>query len=369
MAPTKKTTKKTKQVPVMSPESKKFLYDLLMTPSATGFEQNIQKVVEAYAKPFADTIEKDFHGNLIIGVNTKSSRRVMLAGHCDQIGLMIKHINKEGYLYFGALGGIDVGVLPGSRITIHAESGPIHGVIGRKPIHSQTSDERGKVGSDIDKLWIDIGAADKKECESLVQIGDSVTFAHNVLELRNNFVTSPGLDDKVGVFVAVETAKLCAKLKLHCAVYAVSTVQEEVGLRGAKTAAYSIDPEVGIAIDVCHATDNPGTSGANAVTCGLGKGPAISRGPNCNPVVEKLLVASAKKGKIPYQLAPSPGLLGNDANAIQVSRGGVAAGSIGIPNRYMHTQAEVCDLRDLTNSVKVLVEFMKGIGPKTDWRG
>jgi putative aminopeptidase FrvX len=352
----------------MNPESKKFLYELLETPSPTGFEQRIQRVVRAHMKKYADTIETDLHGNVIVGINTKASRKVMLAGHCDQIGMMVKHISKEGFLYLGALGGIDAGVLHGAHVSIHSESGQVNGVFGRKPIHMQTSDERDRLKLDLDKMWVDIGATSQKDAEKRVKIGDPATFKLGVTELSSDLICSPGLDDKVGLFIAMEALKLCAKSKLNVALYAVSTVQEEVGLRGARTAAYAIDPEVGIAIDVTFASDNPGNDNPRAVPCKLGGGPCISRGPNVNPIVEKMLLASAKKAKIPAQAAPSAKLLGNDANAIQVSKRGVAAGSIGIPNRYMHTQVEVCHLKDLENSAKLLAQFTKDITPKTDFR-
>lgn len=353
---------------MLTKDSKDFLYELLMTPSPTGYEQRIQKVVRTHMKKYADSMETDLHGNLIIGINTTAKKKVMLAGHCDQIGLMVRHINKDGFVYVGALGGIDTGVLPGAHATIHSSRGPVDAVIGRKPIHAQSGDERGKVGNDLDKIWLDIGAKNKKEAEKRIEIGDCVTFKLGITELGKDLITSPGLDDKVGVFIAMEALKLCAKAKLNVGLYAVSTVQEEVGLRGARTAAYSIDPEVGIAIDVTHASDNPGVGGVMPIEIKLGNGPAISRGPNTNPVVEKMLIAAAKKGKIPYQLSPSPGLLGNDANAMQVSRGGVAAAAIGVPNRYMHTQVEVCSLTDLNNCAKLLAEFIKSITAKTDFR-
>lgn len=352
----------------MNEKSKRFLYDLLETPSPTGFEQRIQKVVRAYMKPYADSFETDLHGNLIVGLNPKAKRRVMLAGHCDQIGLMVKHITKEGFLYCSALGGIDGGVLPGTHVTVHAKGGPLSGVIGRKPIHLQSQEERSKMSIDLDSMWVDIGAKSKKEAEKKVEIGDPLTFKLGVSELSNDLICSPGLDDKVGLFIAMEALRLCVNSKLSVALYSVSTVQEEVGLRGARTAAYSVDPEVGIAIDVTHSSDNPGNEGPKAVPCKLGAGPSIVRGPNVNPVVERMLVASAKKAKIPYQPAPASGLLGNDANAIQITRAGVAAASLGIPNRYMHTQSEVCSLQDLENSAKLLAAFVKSIGPKTDFR-
>lgn len=352
----------------MEKESKKFLFDLLTTPSPTGFEQPIQRVVRARMKPYANSMETDFHGNLILGINTKAARRVMLSGHCDQIGLMVKHITKDGFVYVGALGGIDVGVLAGSHVAIHGEKGPVEGIIGRKPIHAQSSDERDRMKLDIEKVWIDIGAKNQKDAEKRIRLGDPITFKLGVTELGDDLIVSPGLDDKVGLFVAMEAMRLCAESSLSVALYSVSTVQEEVGLRGARTAAYAIDPEVGIGIDVTFTSDNPGSENPKAVPVKLGAGPTISRGPNTNPVVEKMLIETAKKKKISYQIEPDPRPLGNDSNAIQVSRRGVATASVEIPNRYMHTQVEMCHLRDLENCAKLLAEFVKSIKPKTDFR-
>lgn len=349
-------------------ESKDFLHQLLLTPSPTGSEQAVQRLVRDRMKRYAHSIETDLHGNVICAINPKADRKVMLAGHCDQIALMIRHISSDGFLYVSALGGIDVGVLHGTRVTIHSEKGPVEGIVGRKPIHHQSAEERDKTKNDIEKIWIDIGAKNKKEAEKKVAIGDSATFQLSVLELGNNLISAPGLDDKVGLFVAMETLRVCAQKKLNVGLYAVSTVQEEVGLRGAQTSAYGINPEVGIAIDVTHSTDNPGNENSKATPCVLGGGPTITSGPNTNPVVEKLLKQSAKKTRSPFQPAPSPRPLGNDANTIQVARSGVAAASLGIPNRYMHSQVEVCSYKDLESAIKILVHFVTAITSKTDFR-
>ena len=353
----------------MDKNSKDFFFSLLSTPSPTGFEQPIQSVVRERMKEVADFIETDLHGNVIVGINTKAPRKVMLAGHCDQIGFMVKHITKEGFIYLGTLGGIDLGVAPGSRVTIHSKAGSVLGIIGRKPIHQQLGEEREKMKLDIDKVWVDIGAKDKKEALKRVEIGDPVTYELRIAELGNDLVASPGIDDKSGLFVAMETLRLCAKAKkLNVGVYAVSTVQEEVGLRGAQTSAFNVDPEVGIAIDVDFATDNPGSENPRAPELFLGKGAGIHRGPSVNPVVEGMLVEVAKKKKIPFQFLPHSKLLGNDASAIQVTRSGVAAASIGIPNRYMHTQVEVCSLKDLEYASNLLAAFIQEIKPSTDFR-
>ena len=351
----------------MNKESKEFLYELINTPSPTGYEENIQKIVRERMSQYSDNIKTDLHGNVMVGLNTTAKRRVMLAGHCDQIGMMVKHITIEGYIYFSALGGIDTGVLQGASINIHSEKGIIPGVIGRKAIHLQTPDERNKATLDIEKMWIDVGAKNKKELDKKVKIGDPITFKNGITEFNDDLICSPGLDDKVGLFVAMEALKICSKQKLNVALYSVSTVQEEIGCRGAQTASYTIDPEVGIAIDVYHAFDNPASENKKTSPSKLGGGPLVMKGPNINPALFRYLESSAKKKKIPIQIYPSSSLISNDASKIQVSRGSVATGSIGIPNRYMHTQVEVCSLNDIENAAKLLASFVAGINDKTDF--
>jgi putative aminopeptidase FrvX len=354
-------------------DSKDFLHQLLLTPSPTGSEQRIQRVVRERMKRYADSIDTDLHGNVIMAINPTAERRIMLAGHCDQIGLMVRHISSEGFLFVSALGGVDVGALHASRVTVHGEKGPIHGVIGRKAIHLQSAEERDRTKNDIEKIWIDIGARSRREAEKLVKIGDTATFELRVLDLANNLFASPGLDDKVGLFVVLEAFRICStkgrSLKASSVgLFAVSTVQEELGLRGSATSTFGVHPTVGIAVDVTHATDNPTNENSKAIPCLLGAGPAISSGPNINPVVESMLKAAAKKTRSPFQLAPTTRPLGNDANSMQLSRGGVATAALGIPNRYMHTPVEVCSYKDLEWATKILSQFVASITPKTDFR-
>lgn len=349
-------------------ENKKFLHDLIATPSPSGSEQAIQRIIRDYMKKYADSIETDLHGNLIVGINTKASRRVMLAGHCDQIGLMVKHISNEGFLYVAAIGGVDVGVLHGSRIVVHTAKGAIRGVVGRKPIHMQSGDERDRTRNDLEKMWVDIGAKNRQEASRLVSLGDPITFELDVVELGNSNFSAAGLDDKVGVFVAMETLRACSAGKLDVALYAVSTVQEELGIRGSTTSAFSIEPEVGIAIDVFHATDNPGHENSKSTRIHLGSGPTIVKGPSVNPVVGQLLQQAAKKTRTKFQLSPAAKLAGNDARSIQVTRNGVATGVVEIPNRYMHSPVETCNYKDIQGAIKILTSFVQSISKKTDFR-
>lgn len=353
----------------MQKESQQFLINLLDTASPSGFEPPIQKVVRRRMQKFADTIEVDVHGNLIAAVNPDAEIRVMLAGHCDQIGMMINYIDDSGYLYFGQIGGLDPAVLPGLRVTVLTESGPLPGVIGSKPVHLIPAEERGKK-VELSKLWIDIGAKDGAEAKSLVRIGDPCTFQLGAELLGKHRVSAPGCDDKVGLFVVMEALRLFAAAKRKdspVGLFAVSTVQEELGLRGAKTSIFGIDPQVGIAADVTHASDNPGADAKSIGTVKLGMGPVVVRGPNANTALQELMVATAKAKKIPYQTLALGAAAGNDANVMQISRAGVATGIVAIPNRYMHTPIEICDLRDLEASAKLIAETVLRITKRTSF--
>jgi len=342
----------------MESKSLDFLKELVTTPSPSGFEEPAQKVWQEYVKPFVDEVKKDVHGNVIGIINPNGHPKLMLSGHCDEIGFMISYINEKGFIYFRAIGGIDVNMLPTQRVIIHNKKNRVLGVIGKKAIHLMDDEERKRASSPkIDSLWIDIGTKKKSDTEKLVSIGDPITFAAGFEFLKNDLIVSRGFDDKMGSFVVAETLRLLSKQKIKAAVYGVSTVQEEIGLRGARTSAYGISPDVGIAIDVTHSSDYPGSNPNITGEIKLGKGPAISRGANINPIVFDLLVNIAKARKIPYQIEASPGATGTDANAIQVNKEGVATGLVSVPNRYMHTPVEVIAMSDLDNAAKLLANF------------
>ncbi len=355
----------------MRDASHSFLQKLLDTPSPSGFERPIQDIVRDWAHAYADEVRTDRHGNVIAvkypaGGANASLPRVMLAGHCDQIALMVQHIDDNGFLYVQPMGGWDMQILLGQYLTVWAKGGPVTGVIARRAPHLMTADERNKVPQFTD-VWIDIGAKDRKDAEELVCSGDPVTFALGYRPLRNGLSASPGMDDKVGLWTVMETLRLMQGHELKVPVYCVSTVQEEIGLRGATTSAYGIDPTIGIAVDVCHATDTPGNDKKLLGDTRLGGGPVLYRGPNINPRVYDHLHASAKAKEIGVQLRGVPRATGTDANAIQLSRAGVATGLVGIPNRYMHSPVEVVSLADLEHAAQLLAEFCLTLTPEMDW--
>jgi putative aminopeptidase FrvX len=355
----------------MNEGSLKFLRDLLETPSASGFERAIQDVVRAWAGKYADEVRTDRHGNVIAAVYPKNApaeagHRIMLAGHCDQIALMVQYADDNGYLYVQPIGGWDMQILLGQHLTVWAREGPIAGVIARRATHLLTTEERAKVPTFTD-VWVDIGAKDKAEAEKFVRAGDPVTFALGMRDLRNGLAAAPGMDDKVGVWTVFETLRLLHGRPLKSAVYCVSTVQEEIGLRGATTSAHGINPTIGIAVDVTHATDTPGNDKKQLGETKLGDGPVLYRGPNINPRVFERLEAAAGAQSIPVQVRGAPRATGTDANAIQLTRDGVAAAVIGIPNRYMHTPVEVVALADLEHASRLLAEFCGTVTPDCDW--
>ena len=350
----------------MRKASRAFLQALLSAPSPSGYEGPVREIWRTEIGNYADEVEVDLHGNAIAVHHPGGTPRIMLAGHMDELGFQVVHVDDKGYIYFTTIGGFDLGLVPGRKVRIHTRKGPVLGVIGKKPIHLMDDDERKNVPKKHE-LWIDIGARDAKEAGKLVAIGDPVTYDANFEMLRRDLAVSRGFDDKMGAFVVAETLRCVsqARKKAKAALYAVATVQEEVGLRGAQTSTYGIDPLVGIALDVTFATDHPGTDKRKDGAVEIGKGPVLTRGANVNPVVFDRLVAVAEKNKVPYQVQAEPGGTGTDANAMQLSRAGVATGLVSVPLRYMHTPVEVLSLEDLDHTVKLLTEFVLEVDEKT----
>jgi len=343
-----------------------FLKQLLETPSPSGFERPVQEVVRRYAASFADRVTTDSHGNVIAAKNTAAPLRLMFAGHCDQIGMLIQHVDADGFLYAQTIGGWDPQVLIGQKMIVWGKGGPISGIIARKPIHLLTDEERKQVVK-LKDLWIDIGAKDKDDAAKLVRIGDPVTMDLGFRPMLNNMASATAMDDKCGLWVVIEAARRAAARGLQCALYAVSTVQEEIGLRGATTSTFSVDPHVGIAVDVTHATDCPTIDKKSEGDVKLGGGPVVFRGPNMNPVVVDRLMKLAEAGGIPYQPAASGRATGTDANTMQISRGGVATGLVSIPNRYMHSPVEMISLDDIDRAADLLAAFACDLKPGDDF--
>jgi tetrahedral aminopeptidase len=350
----------------MDPASREFFQKLLETPSPSGYERAIQDVVRAYARDFADRLTTDLHGNVIAAKNPDAAMRVMFAGHCDQIGMLISHFHDQGFLHAQTIGGWDAQQLIGQRMTVWTANGPVAAVISRKPIHLLTDEERKQVVK-LEDLWLDIGAKNKDEAKELVRVGDPVTLNLGMQEMRNGLANAPAMDNKSGLWVVMEALRRASDRNLKVGVFAVSTVSEEIGLRGAQTSAFGVDPQVGIAVDVTHATDCPTIDKRQQGDISLGSGPVIVRGPNMNPIVVERLITLAQKAEIPHQLAASGKAQPNDSNALQINRAGVATGLVSIPNRYMHSAVEMVSLEDLDRAANLLAEFVLSLTGDEDF--
>jgi len=337
-----------------------FLKELVETPSPSGFEQPAQRVLRRELEGVADEVRTDVMGNVIARLKGEGegAPRVMLAGHCDEIGFMVKYIDDGGFLYFAPIGGVDAHLVPGQRVQVHAASGPVAGVVGKKPIHLMEAKDRETVVK-FKSQFIDIGCGDRAEAEALVAVGDPVTFAVGLERLQGDKVTSRAFDDKMGAFIVARVLQEVRRRgPAPVDLYSVSTVQEELGLRGGTTSAYGVNPDIGIAVEVGFATDFPDVDKKEVGETRVGGGPIITRGANINPALFSLLVETARSEGIPHQISGSPRATGTDANVIQLCRGGVATALVSVPLRYMHSPSEVLSLADIENTVRLLTALL-----------
>ncbi len=336
-----------------------FLRNLIATPSPSGFEQPVQQLIREELRPYTDTVRTDVHGNVIAALNPDGQPRVMLTAHCDELGFLIRYIDSDGFLYFAPIGGFDPSTLPGNRVEIHTPGGIVPGVVGRRPIHLMNGDERGKAPK-LSELWIDIGAANREEAQKLVPLGSPATRAAQLEPLRNDLVVSRALDDKSGIFTLIETMRQLAQARsqLQAGVFFVSAVQEEVGLRGSRTGAYGVDPQIAIAVDVTFTSDHPGTSKQELGEIKLNGGPVITIGGNINPQVYRMLTRAASEKGLSVQIDAQPSHTSTDTDVIQVTRAGIATGLVSIPCRYLHTGSEIVSLKDIQEVANLLAGFV-----------
>ena len=351
----------------MRDASYEFLKNLLSIPGPSGYEGAAAEVWRAEAGKFAE-VRGDRMGNSFATLNRGGVPRVMLSGHIDEIGLMITHVEEGGLLRFQGVGGWDPQVLVGQRVLVQTNNGEVPGVIGKKAIHVMEADERKKV-SEIKSLWIDIGAKDGGEAKEKVRVGDVAVVDQDVLELPNGRVASRSLDNRMGAFVVLEALRLLSEEEEDFAaeVVAVASVQEEIGLYGARGAAFGLDPDAAITVDVTHATDTPGIPKNEHGDHALGSGPVITRAANLSPVVTDGLIEAAESEGIAYTLEADSRSTSTDADAIQFTRAGIATGLVSAPNRYMHSPNEIVALEDLTNCARLIAAYVKGLKKDSDF--
>lgn len=344
----------------MRKESMEFLESLLSAPSPSGYEVPGQKLWCEYAAKYADEVTTDSYGNAIAVLNPGADTRIMIDGHADEIGLMIKHIDDNGFIFFQRVGGVSPALVSGKRVNIHTDNGIVRGVVGATPIHLQSRDKEPKMPK-MHEVFIDIGAANGKAARKKVSVGDIITFVDDFEMLNKNIAVGRAMDNRIGTWVAIETLRTAKALKPKCAIYACSSIQEEVGLHGAHMNVYNVKPHAAIAVDVTPATDSPGIDVKQFGEVKLGKGPTVEIGRENHPVLVERLSKIAAAKKIDVQKVAFSQCGGTDALAIFKAMGGVPSAVVSIPNRYTHSTVEMVDLRDVEAAVKLLTGFMVSV--------
>ena len=335
---------------------------LLRAGAPSGYEGPAAEIWREAAS-FAE-LSFDGIGSSIARVGD-ASPLLAVVGHIDEIGLIITHIDEKGFLWFSPVGGWDPQILVGQRVEVRTRDGDVPGVVGRKPIHLLKGDARKEV-PELKDLHIDIGVGDREEAEALVRVGDPVVIATEPQSMAGERLVSKAMDNRLGAYVALESLRRCAEGDGPGGSFAaVASVQEEIGLFGARTAAFELRPDIAIAVDVTHATDAPGIDEKEEGSHPFGSGPAIGRGSTLSPKVFELLVETAEEEGIDYSISASGRGTSTDADVLQISRSGIPTGVVSIPLRYMHSPVEMVDLRDVEATVELLAAFGRRLS--TDW--
>ncbi|WP_227353952.1 M20/M25/M40 family metallo-hydrolase [Haladaptatus salinisoli] len=348
----------------MNEKRREFLKTLLTTPSPSGFEVPGQRAWVEYVSEFADEVRTDEYGNAVAVVEGEGPE-LAFAGHADQIGFIVAGVDEDGFLRIDRIGGSDRTVSKGQRVEIRAADGVVPGVIGQRAIHLREREDEEL--EDIVEQHVDIGAKNEREAEELVDVGDPIVFSPTVEELHGTRLAGPGIDNRVGTWVAAEALRRAAERDADATVYAVSTVQEEVGLQGAKMVGFDLDPDAVVAVDVTHAMDSPDMTNEERfkdISVDLGGGPVVARGSANHPEVVAAVREAARDADIPVQLQASGIRTGTDADAFFTARGGTPSLNLGLPNRYMHTPVEVVDTDDLEAAAELLAEFAARSGDR-----
>jgi endoglucanase len=346
----------------MRTQSLDFLKTLVNTPSPVGYETRGQRVWLDYATQYADETFSDAYGNCVAVLNKGGGPRIMLAGHADEIAMTVNYIDEQGYIYVKRTGGVDAAIMKAQRVVIHTRGGAVKGVVGNVAPHL-TKQEGDPKPPKIHEIFVDIGVSDRKAAQKLVRIGDPMTLVDEFDVLRDDVAVGRAFDNRIGTFAVAETLRLLkeAKVKLQAEVCAVSNVQEEVGLLGARQIAYSLKPDIALVVDVTHATDYPTVNKTQHGDIKLGGGPSLTHGGCNHPEVVARLEAIAEKKKITLQHEAISATSGTDTDVIFWTRGGIASALISLPNRYMHSPVELVNLSDLEKIPELLAGFCQSV--------
>jgi len=352
------------------PQDISFLERLLNASGPSGFETEPARVWREEAMTFVSEVWTDVTGNSVAALNPDGGPRVMLAGHIDEIGLQVTYVDDEGFLFFDEIGGWDSQVLVGQRVRILGRGEIVPGVVGKKPIHLLKTADQTKA-TKTKELWVDLGATSAKEVADLgVRVGDPMVLDAGMLRLAGDRIVSRAIDNRIGAYVVLEALRLLAQDPPDAAAFAVATVQEEIGFGGggARSSAYSLEPDVALVVDVTFSTDVPDIEKKELGDHKIGGGPVLSRGSANHPVVYQRLVEAAEAEGLPFTLQAAPRSTRTDADGIHLVRVGVPTGLVSVPNRYMHSPNELVSLEDLTRSAELLAAFIRRLEPETDFR-
>ncbi len=351
-------------------DSPAFLASLLDAAGPSGFEVGAARLWRAEAENFADSVSTDVSGNTLATVNADGRPRVMLAGHIDEIGLQVTHIDKDGFLFIDGIGGWDPQVLVGQRVKILGPPGGIRGVVGKKAIHLQKAEERKKT-SEIKDLWVDVGVGSREEATALgLRVGDAMVIDAAMVNLAGDRIASRAIDNRIGAYIVLEALRLLSDAKPTASAVAVATVQEEIGSGGgggARSSAYGLEPDVALVVDVTFSTDVPDIEKRELGEHRLGGGPVLSRGSAAHPVVFERLVEVAEAEGIPFTIQAAARSTRTDADSIYLTRSGVPTGLVSVPNRYMHSPNEMVSLSDLDSTARLLAAFVSSLEGDTNF--
>lgn len=351
----------------MKKQSLDFLQALLDAPGPSGYEHLPAQVWRKEAASFADSVDRDVLGNSYARLAKEGRPVVVIEGHIDEIGLLITHIDEQGFLWFGEVGGWDAVVLIGQRVIVSTDNGPVSGVIGRKAAHLFTKEEEAKA-IDVKDLWIDIGATSRQDALPRVAIGDPVVIDAGFRQITDDLIVSRSLDNRVGTWVALEALRLLAAERPDFDLYAIAASQEEISFAGAYTSTFRLQPAVAIVIDVTHATDYPGADKKRNDEVKLGGGPVLARGASLNPAAFREMSKAAERLGMDLPVQASPVHSGTDADAMIRTAAGTATALVSIPNRYMHSPNEMISLADLEAAAALIAEFVRGLPQEIDFR-
>jgi endoglucanase len=346
-----------------------FLEKLLNSVGPSGFETGPAQVWREEAANFADEVWTDVTGNTVAALNLSGKPRVMLAGHIDEIGLQVTHIDQEGFLFFDEIGGWDSQVLVGQRVLVLGSKGRVPGVIGKKPIHLMKKEEQDKASRSKD-LWVDLGCSSAEDVAGLgVRVGDPMVLNAGMIRLAGDRIASRAIDNRIGAFVVLEALRLLSEDHLQAGVVAVATVQEEIAYSGggARSSAFALEPDVALVVDVTFSTDVPDVEKKELGEHRIGGGPVLTRGSANHPVVFQRLLEAAEEDEIPFTIQAAPRSTRTDADGIHLVRMGIPTGLVSVPNRYMHSPNELVSLSDLRSSAQLLAGFIRRLDPSTDF--